>query len=171
MWNNRGLLQGRKNIGLCDIPANYLEAISGNRQRLELNAPYDVVLASTLKRTCQTANMYHYQPETEPLLDELDFGKFEGQPKQKLLEHFGDQWFKSPETIVLGESLFSLEERITTFLEKYKTCRNILLFGHGAWIRAFLSFVQNGTISEMNDRTVHHNEMIIVHNLGVEKPK
>ena len=45
-----------------------------------------IILASTLKRTQQTAQMYGMNVVIEPLLDELDFGEFEGRPKEELTQ-------------------------------------------------------------------------------------
>ena len=45
-----------------------------NQNNLSRLQPFDLILASTLKRTQQTAQMYGMNVVIEPLLDELDFG-------------------------------------------------------------------------------------------------
>lgn len=161
-WNHKGLLQGRNDIELSDLFASQEKKVIQNKQQLEKNAPYDIVLASSLKRTWQTAKLYNYTPVMEPLLDELDFGVYEGLPKEKLLRDYEKRWRDQPETIVLGESLLGLENRIRVFQKKYSAFSNILLFGHGAWIRAFLSYNEHGNISNMNKRKVYFNDPIVV---------
>ena len=117
-------------------------------------------MASTLKRTHQTAKAYGYRFETEGLLDELDFGLFEGLSKKDLLETYGDQWLESPKELVLGESVANLEERIILFLDKYKDRNNMLVFGHGSWIRAIVSHYDYGHINNMNKMIVGNNECL-----------
>ena len=122
--------------------------------------PFDLILASTLKRTQQTAQMYGMNVVTEPLLDELDFGKFEGRPKEELIKELGERWLEKPKRITLGESIIHLENRIVDFIKKYEGYDNILVFGHGSWIRAFISLVQNGHINGMNRIHVPNNKCI-----------
>jgi broad specificity phosphatase PhoE len=159
-WNKKTWLQGKKDIELSTITEEYQAEIKQNQGILKTLAPFEVVLASTLKRTHQTAELYRYQPETEHLLDELDFGPFEGRPKSLLLEKYGDQWTENPKGLVLGESLTNLEKRIVGFLHKYKESEKILVFGHGSWIRALSSYYHYGHINNMNKMNVNNNECI-----------
>ncbi|MBM7585584.1 putative phosphoglycerate mutase [Bacillus pakistanensis] len=159
-WNEKTWLQGRRDIGLSPITEIFQEGINHNQQLLKMLIPFDLVLASTLKRTHQTAHLYGYQAETEALLDELDFGPFEGRTKEKLHEEYGEKWIENPKELVLGESIMNLEERIKLFLDKYKEANNVLVFGHGSWIRAIVSYIQYGHINKMNQITVANNECI-----------
>lgn len=161
-WNKQQKLQGRRDISLAEVSTDDLRRIEQNKLLLNSLAPFDIVLASTLIRTHQTARLYGYEPETESLLDELDFGRFEGKSKQELIQAFGDQWKEHPRNVVLGESLLNLEERVVSFLEKYKETTNLLIFGHGSWIRAMVSYWQNGDISQMNNIIVNNNQCIIL---------
>lgn len=161
-WNEMSLLQGSQDIEISPISDEQRNKIEKNRILLKENEPYDLVVSSTLKRTIQSAELYHYKPKTEALLNELDFGLYEGLPKAKLLQDLGEQWVKNPDTIILGERLTKLNERITHFIKKYNRNQNILLFGHGCWIRAFLSYIQFGHINNMNKKVIKHNEPITV---------
>lgn len=161
-WNKKLWLQGRKDIDVSHPTGVIKKEININKQNLEKLTPFDLVLASTLKRTQQTAHLYEYNAITEKLLDELDFGPFEGGSKKKLIEKYGDSWLKNPRSLVLGESLLDLEKRIVHFLDKYRVYENILVFGHGSWIRAFLSYNKYGNINQMNQITVKNNECITV---------
>lgn len=149
-WNKKQKLQGRQDIDISIPTEEFIKGIHSNQKLLKKIAPFDLVLASTLKRTRQTANLYGFEPESEALLDELDFGPFEGGPKERLTEALGDKWIESPKGLVLGESLENFEKRITAFLEKYRTYSNILVFGHGSWIRGMISYNRFDDINRMN---------------------
>lgn len=167
-WNVKQKLQGRRDIELSPIKEVFQKGIAYNQNLLKELSPFDVVLASTLKRTHQTALLYGYKAEAEGLLDELDFGPFEGLPKEKLFEEHGNNWIDNPKELVLGESIKNLEKRIVLFLNKYNKGKNILVFGHGSWIRAIISYFQYGHINNMNKITVENNECITLEFLTVE---
>src|SRR3954454_21536715 len=107
-WNKKTWLQGRRDIALSQLTDDLHSGIAENRQHLKKLAPFDLVLASTLKRTHQTAQLYGYQCQTEGLLDELDFGPFEGRPKKELFEKYSELWINNPKSLVLGESIKNL---------------------------------------------------------------
>lgn len=159
-WNVNTLLQGRQDIDILPVTEGIQQKIDENQQQLEGLAPFQLILASTLKRTHQTAELYGLKATTESLLDELDFGPFEGRPKSDLINEMGEQWLRFPRNLVLGESLAGFESRIFKFMEKYKESGPILVFGHGSWIRAFLSIIRVGHINGMNQLIVENNECI-----------
>ena len=159
-WNKKTWLQGKRNIEISPLSEKLFLGIAANQERLKKLAPFDLVLASSLKRTHQTALHYGYQCQTEGLLDELDFGPFEGQPKQQLFDKYGELWINNPKELVLGESIRNLEERIVLFLEKYKEMSNILVFGHGSWIRAMISYSDYRHVNHMNKINVENNACI-----------
>lgn len=159
-WNQKNLLQGRRDICVLPPTEELYKEINVNLQYLNGLQPFDLVLCSTLRRTFQTAQLYGYEAETESLLDELDFGPFEGKRKEKLLQEYGEKWTKNPRELNFGVKIQNLEERITVFLDKYKNCKNLLVFGHGCWIRGMLSFHQFGHINHMNQMAFRNNEVI-----------
>jgi broad specificity phosphatase PhoE len=159
-WNIKTWLQGRQDIDILPITDGDQHEIDRNQQALSEFLPFNLILASTLKRTHQTAELYGMNVVTEPLLDELDFGEFEGRPKEDLIKELGETWFENPRALKLGENLVNLENRIVHFIEKYESYNNILVFGHGSWIRAFISLVQNGHINRMNQVHVPNNKCI-----------
>lgn len=167
-WNKNTWLQGRRDIGISPLAGEHKQGILENQQILKKRAPFDIVLASTLIRTHQTARLYGQQPETETLLDELDFGAFEGRTKKMLIEEIGSAWIENPKSLTLGENLTNLEERIVQFLRKYRQYDNILAFGHGSWIRAFSSYWKYGHINNMNKLTVANNQCISYEFITVE---
>ncbi|WP_462409602.1 histidine phosphatase family protein [Neobacillus sp. Marseille-QA0830] len=159
-WNKITWLQGKRDIDILPLAEEYRQGIIQNQHLLQQLAPFDLVLASTLKRTHQTARLYGFEAETEGLLDELDFGPFEGVPKQTLIDHYGEQWITNPKELILGESLANLQNRIVLFLDKYKMVSNLLVFGHGSWIRAMLSYAEFGHINQMNQRNLDNNSCV-----------
>lgn len=159
-WNEKTWLQGRQNIDVLPITDEIQHEIAMNQQTLNSLLPFDLILASALNRTQQTAEMYGMNVVTEPILDELDFGTFEGRPKEEMIKELGESWLEKPRELTLGESIVHLEDRIVDFIKKYEGYDNILVFGHGSWIRAFISLVQNGHINKMNRIHVPNNKCI-----------
>lgn len=168
-WNRKSLLQGRRDISIATPSVETMREIDMNNRHLAGISPFDLVLVSTLRRTHQTANLYGYKARTEELLSELDFGPYEGKPKKILLEEHSDQWVNNPKSLILGESLQNLEKRIILFTEKFREYKNLLVFGHGSWIRGFLSYQKYGDINQMNKIEVKNNECNTV-TLNVTSP-
>lgn len=162
-WNQSGRLQGRRDTDLVEIDETTASAIRANQTRLEEMQPFDTVLASALKRTQQTAALYGYRNvSVEPLLDELDFGPYEGQPKDVMVNDLTPDWQTDPRSLVLGEPISQLEKRILKFLDKYSTNRQVLIFGHGSWIRGLLSVVEYGDVRAMNTVEVDNNSLVTI---------
>ncbi|WP_313431080.1 histidine phosphatase family protein [Siminovitchia terrae] len=161
-WNKKTWLQGRRDISISPVTENDLKDIQANKEYLESLAPFDLVLASTLKRTQETAQLYGYEPKIEQLLDELDFGTFEGVPKEKMIESLGVDWIKNPLSITVGEPVRDLEKRIISFIQMYKRNKNILVFGHGTWIRGIRSYLIYGNINQMNKMELKNNDYLSI---------
>lgn len=162
-WNKETRLQGRRDISISPVTEKDMECIQRNKEHLESFAPFDLVMASTLKRTQETAQLYGYEPKVEPLLDELDFGIYEGVPKEKMIETLGAVWMNNPLEVTLGEPICSFEKRIISFMQKYKSHKNILVFGHGAWIRGAWSYLKYGNINKMNKIEIKNNDCLSTH--------
>lgn len=159
--NVEGLLQGRRDEPILPPTAELKGAIATNRQRLLDMPTFDKVLISRLRRTEMTAEAYGLgeELEVEPLLDELDFGHFEGQPRSRMLAEVGHRWIAAPQCLVFGESMERLGERVRQFIEKYRGLDALLIFGHGAWIRALIAIARNGSIESMNRIEIGNNEL------------
>lgn len=162
-WNKLGLLQGKRDIEILEPSSSDKKKIENNFKKISEHQPFDRVLTSSLIRTQQSASVYGFSSfHKEPLLDELNFGLYEGKPKNLLIEENYNDWLNEPRNLTLGEPLVDLENRIDKFLEKYKMYSSILAFGHGSWIRAAMSLEQSGDINMMNQITVHNNDFIIL---------
>lgn len=157
-WNKLGLLQGSQDIPLLPVSDEDLAKLEENERVISTFQP-EVVIVSQLKRTQQTAFNYGFpNPIIEPLLNELNFGKYEGVEKKELLRV--KEWISDPRPLTLGERLIDFEKRITRFLTQYNHYTRMVVFGHGSWIRALLSINQVGSIQEMNQIEVNNNELI-----------
>jgi len=164
-YNNSGLLQGRLDIDIESPNQQQLLQIVENQRKIQQVGAVDRVLCSSLNRTVQTALAYGYAEKVcicEPLLNELDFGCYEGQPRQAMWDALGEAWWQSPQHLVLGEPVLALQQRITGLLEKYAQSERLLLFSHGAWTRALLSYSRIGAIRDMNQMTVNNNDMLCI---------
>ncbi|MGG0715985.1 phosphoglycerate mutase family protein [Robertmurraya massiliosenegalensis] len=166
-WNRKQVLQGRKDIPILPLTEKEQTEIAENLQFLKEKS-FDLVLCSSLVRTKQTAEYYGQIAIPDPLLDELDFGSFEGRSKEELISQYGELWTEKPAELILGESLSNLETRINLFLNKYSHISQLLVFGHGSWIRALKSYHQYGHINAMNKMTVNNNECISLEFITVE---
>lgn len=163
-WNDKGYLQGKRDIpiSLPIAETNRLE-IEFNQSRLQKWLPFDGVFVSALKRTQQTAFAYGFDsPMIDPLLNELDFGSYEGKPKETLLADFNETWQYEPLRIELGESMDVFQERVLNFFTRHHRLNKILIFGHGSWIRALLSIVKYGDSNKMNQLTVKNNQCLFL---------
>jgi broad specificity phosphatase PhoE len=161
-WNKSGLLQGKRNIAIDHINESDESKILNNTETLK-NKEFDLILTSSLTRTKQTAIEYGYKKfEIEPLLDELDFGIYEGKHKSNLIKASNGLWISNPSQLILGESLADFESRLRSFLISYSQFNRILVFSHGAVIRALVSIKNNNNIDAMNKITVNNNSITII---------
>lgn len=160
-WNQEKKLQGSKDISIIRPDKNTVKVINENKKELE-SVQFDYVLISELKRTRETAISYGYcDAVVEPLINELNFGEFEGQPKETMLAQVGEDWYRSATNITLGERLKDFENRINNFLIKYRGS-SVLVFAHGAVIRAILALDTYGSIDKMNAKTIENNSLTIL---------
>ncbi len=163
--NRDGLLQGRRDPPILPPDDETRAAIARNRLSLAGRfASFDHVLVSSLRRTAMTAEAYGYGElaQVEPLLDELDFGPYEGRLRSEMLRELGDRWVEAPQTLMLGEPISALGARVRSVLSRYGGCQSLLIFGHGAWLRALRSLIEQGDLGRMNRMTIQHNAVSVV---------
>ena len=159
-YNREGRIQGQRDIPIEQPAAGEAAAMESNRERLRRIGPFDAVLASTLMRSRMTARCYGLPFRVEPLVDELDFGPYEGRLKSDLIRELGRGWMETPHLLTLGEPIINVQTRIETFVDRYSAANKVLVFGHGAWMRAFVCLRRTGSIAEMNKIEVEHNRII-----------
>jgi probable phosphoglycerate mutase len=155
-WNAKGVLQGRKDISI--------DGVSGGCECSQSKLPIGVkVFTSELVRTQQTAKVYGFSDyEINSLLNEFDFGDFEGRPKSDLLAWNDCAWRDSPSSVCLGESILHLKRRIFDFLSLYLEEPEILIFGHGCWIRLLYSCYLIGTEAIMNRLCIENGQVLVL---------
>lgn len=157
-WNKLGIFQGSQDIPLLPVAEEDVKKIKDNMKVLNNFKP-EAVLVSQLKRTQQTAAEYGFNhPQIEPLLNELNFGKYEGADKKQLM--LEKEWTDNPRSLILGERMIDFENRIIQFINKYNPYSRILVFGHGSWIRGLISITDVGTIQKINQVQVENNQLI-----------
>jgi len=123
--------------------------------------PFDAVYTSYLKRTFQTVEPFvesglHHQKRVE--LDEINWGVFEGQKHDELLdEAYGniiESWTKGEwhNKIEGGESAIELHERQKPLIDELRHAdfENLLLCTHGRAIRALVCGFLDLPLSNMN---------------------
>lgn len=160
-WNIENKLQGSKDIAISPPDNDTITVINANLKKIS-NIYFDEVLISELIRTKETATLYGYdRAKVEPLINELNFGVFEGQPKENLLEEIGQDWYENATTVVLGESLENFQSRINQFIEAYNE-KTVLVFAHGAVIRAILAIKKERSIDRMNKVHIENNTLTII---------
>jgi len=162
--NVNGIIQGRLDNDISTLTSEISVSIEKNIVVLNELGSFDRVFSSTLRRTISTAQIYGYPDAIEnTLLDELDFGIYEGKRKTRMETALMNNWYDNPQTLSLGETLLDFQHRILQFINSCRDLNNILFFGHGAWIRALLSLATHGDISNMNRIDVLNNSISIVH--------
>jgi len=147
-YNHKGRLQGRS----IDAPLNK----TGRKQAEAIgdylrNYQVDKVVSSSLLRTCQTAEPIHNHFKLDLLmesdLDEMDFGKFEGQNYQTVKNQISEiqrRWMSGDfdYSIPGGESPLQVFERANRAVKKLmvdSTGKTIVFVLHGRLIRILLS--------------------------------
>tara|TARA_X000000950_G_scaffold273688_1_gene357777 strand:- start:741 stop:1265 length:525 start_codon:yes stop_codon:yes gene_type:complete len=161
-WNKSGLLQGSINIPISKLSVEDKTKITSNIDVLRQHK-FDIVLTSSLIRAQQTANEYGYKSfKIEPLLDELNFGKYEGKSKTDLIKESNGLWIKNPSSLILGESMQNFEKRLKSFFISYRAYKKILVFGHGAVIRGLISIKNEKNIAMMNKNEIKNNSITVI---------
>jgi broad specificity phosphatase PhoE len=146
-WTEAGLLQGRRDEPLLQ-PAGHHPAVQARLAPLQGREAW----CSTRRRTRETAALYGWtQPVVSPLLDELDFGSFEGHTRAELMLATEGGWASDPFATVLRPALEEMEGRIDRFVAEVREGRGpALVFGHGGWIRLLAAKTVEGDRRRMN---------------------
>ena len=112
----------------------------------------DLVFSSPAQRCHRVArhlHEFHGWPEAqlEPLLQELDFGEWEGRPWEEIARSELDPWGADFVNVSAGggESYLALSERCRTWMKQISKMEAETVFAitHAGFIRAFLSLCQD----------------------------
>jgi broad specificity phosphatase PhoE len=158
--NKLNLLQGSLDIEEVILEYSDLLEISKIKKKLSLH-DFSKIYTSELKRTQITAEIYGFhQYEKCNFLNELSFGSFEGEEKNVFLKQVGEKWFSNPKETILSEEIFLLESNVISFLKSIKENDVVLIFAHGAFMRALVALIKTGKLENMNNLTIKNNELI-----------
>ena len=161
-FNKEGILQGTMDNRILPLDEYLLNKIRDNKNVLK-SIEFDSVLVSELIRTKQTAIEYKFVDfKEECLINELNFGKYEGKNKQELINEFQDEWNTDFSKLELGENLEDFKNRILSFIKKYQDNQNILIFCHGAFLRGLKAINEGLDLGKMNVIHIENNELIIL---------
>ena len=158
-WNELGLLQGSQDLSIIRPASDELNFLASKIPAV------DQIFVSDYKRTRETAvalGLENFQ--RNPLLNELNFGRFEGKKRSVLLEETDNLWINSPFSSELKKNLIDLEkdvEKMHQFLIALN--KDVLVIGHGAWIRMFVAKYVLGDSNKMNLLHIENGELTTFH--------
>lgn len=182
IWNEKGLLQGSKDIELNESGRELAQKTGVALA----DVPFDIIYCSPLKRAYETAKLIRHHQDTPiikaPLLKELDFGDFEGQSLSLLMndedcsfKHF----FNAPHLYVPpanGETLESLINRASTIMSETieplaKTKKRIMIVAHGALNKAIMTHIKKHDIEAFWSGGLQSNCNVIIVDYSNEQYK
>ncbi len=159
-FNQRNLLQGSIDKSICDISEENKKLIKDNIIRLK-NINFDLIITSSMKRTIETAKAYgYYDIKISPLSNEINFGSFEGLSRDILINKYKFEWYNDMKKIPIGEKFDDFVCRVSQFIKTYKEYSNLLIFGHGAFLRALVAYSKSIKIEKMNNIIIGHNQIL-----------
>ncbi len=147
-WN----AEGNKYCGRTDLPLTEKGIGQAEAVRQKLKAvKFDAIYASPLKRALQTAQIVSGKTEvyTDSRLQEVDFGLWEGKPKEVFIPEnkaLWQSWITDPTHVqagATGETAGAVVERVNAFFQALVADRQnetILVAGHNGVNRLFLSY-------------------------------
>ena len=145
--NARQIMQGQTQGELNENGILQAEKVS----REWASKPLDVIIASDLKRSIDTAKIiaepHHLEVLTTPLLRERDWGSFTGRfiPELK-----GEVW---PDDIETLENLLSRAGEFIAYVQKTFPGKKVLAVGHGIINKAIQAVYYGKSMSEIQKMT------------------
>lgn len=168
-WNIRKILQGKNDSPLTEKGIADLYEI---REKIK-DIDFLEIYSSPLKRAVETAkilNVHNKEIILDPDLEEMGYGPWEGAPRARLYEEYGenfDNYFNRPELykpVPGGESFEKLFIRVDRALERLKKSSkegNILVISHGVVIRMIYLILDGGGIEDLWNMPPVHNGVLI----------
>ncbi len=127
---------------------------------------FDAVYSSPINRCKLLAEHCFPKVITDNRLKELDFGNWEGKPRNSIAaetnEFFSNYNFHK--SCPNGESFFDLTLRVSSFINeiysKYNNNSKIAIFTHSGPIKAFMSEINNMPPVKTFDTTINYGDIV-----------
>jgi broad specificity phosphatase PhoE len=122
-WNAADIFRGRVNIGLSENGLKQAGLLADYLSRKKINAVYSSPLPRAIQTAEAVAGRQHLNAQTMHELTDLDFGKWEGVPRQEVKLKYSTayaQWLERPDLAKIpeGESLTDARKRALSALDK-----------------------------------------------------
>ena len=156
VWNEKGITQGRSFNMLSQKGKALTEQVSKNLKDVQI----DVIFASPLMRTMQTANIINKYHNAKVIKDErlieIHQGIFTGKKRSSLTQE--ERELKNSRDSSCGmESYQSVYERVNNFIQSTKlNCpfENILIITHNVCASLIYTILSNQKVDFKNDEQV-----------------
>lgn len=171
-YNRLNIVQGRGVDAELNAVGHWQAAAFHNAYR---DVPFEAVIASTLQRTHQTvAGFLDSQGipfTTLADLDEMHWGRFEGQPSspelREIYRQVTQEWSSGNYSFAFadGENALQLAERISRALTHLfnRPEQTLLVCSHGRALRCLLCLAQGISISEMGNIHPKNTGLFLAH--------
>ena len=141
-WNREGRSQGWADNDLSELGLRQAELLGEHvRERYDVSK----VISSDLKRCTQTADALGKEYQTNPLLREIDTGKFSGLLWEEIQSRYPEESLALSESIYVsppeGESWLQVMARAGKFVDESRMLNSdedVVLVTHGGTIKCFI---------------------------------
>lgn len=152
--NRRHVLQGQLPGTLSPLGWKQAEALAEALKEEQL----DVIVCSDLARSydtaCVVARSLGLEPQSTPLLREMDWGIYTGETLEDV------DWEHLPPSVESVDELYHRAEEFVNYLRVKYAGKRILAVGHGAFNRAVLAYLNGGKSTDMVALPIMENTSI-----------
>lgn len=153
--NQRHILQGQLPGTLSPLGIQQAEQLADELE----NESLDAIVCSDLARSYDTAlavaGRHRMEPQSTPLLREMDWGIYTGGTLQEV------DWEHLPLSVESVDDLYGRAEELISYLRLKYSGKRILAVGHGAFNRAILACLEGRKPMDMVDMPIMKNTEVI----------
>ena len=122
-WNVGEIFRGRIDIGLNETGIKQAELLAEHLSKMKIDAIYSSPLKRALTTAEKIASYHKLDVVITPGLMDLDFGEWQGLPRQEVRDKYKElyaEWVNHPELVKMpaGESLDDVRERAMGMIAK-----------------------------------------------------
>jgi len=122
-WNVAEVFRGRVDVGLNETGVKQAKLLGEYLRQVKVEAIYSSPLKRALMTAEAIARCHNLHVEIAPGLIDLDFGQWQGLPRQEVRERYGElyaEWARNPARVTLpgGESLSDVTERAVRVVDE-----------------------------------------------------